>query len=104
MDSVDNDVLARPQAAPRPSFGSEWQEYWGRVPEKWLFLTLLAGWLVLFQLVGISSFNFGTTRPSLLEWLYNAWDTPAMDCGHGKLVPFAVAVLLWVKRRELAAS
>ena len=27
-----------------------------------------------------------------------------MDCEHGKLIPVVVAVLLWVKRRELAAS
>jgi exosortase len=104
MDSVDNDVLARPPVAPRPSFWSEFQDYWARVPEKWLFLTLLAAWCVLFQFVGISSFNFGTTKPSLFEWLYNAWNTPAMDCEHGKLIPFVVAILLWVKRRELAAS
>jgi exosortase len=74
------------------------------VPEKGFFLTLLAGWCVLFQWVGISSFNFKTTRPSLFEWLYHAWNEPAMDCGHGILIPFVVAVLFWVKRRELAAS
>jgi exosortase len=27
-----------------------------------------------------------------------------MDCGHGILMPFVVAILFWVKRRELAAS
>jgi exosortase len=104
MDSVDNDALARTTDAARPSFWSEFQDYWARVPEKWLFLTLLAGWCVLFQFVGISSFNFGTTDPSLFEWLDNAWNTPAMDCEHGKLIPFVVAILFWVKRRELAAS
>jgi exosortase len=104
MDSVDNDVLTRPPTVAPPSFWAELQEYWARVPEKGLFIALLAGWCVLFQFVGISSFNFGTTRPSLFEWLYNAWDTEAMDCEHGKLIPFAVAILFWVKRRELAAS
>ena len=104
MDSVDNPVLAPPPAAPRPSFWSEFQDYWARVPEKWLFLTLLAGWCVLFQWVGISSFNFGTTTPSLFDWLWHAWSEPSMDCEHGKLIPFAVAILFWVKRKELAAS
>ena len=104
MDSVDHNVIERAPADPHLSFWSEFQGYWARLPEKWLFLTLMAGWLVLFQWVGISSFNFKTTRPSLLEWLYNAWNQPAMDCGHGILIPFVVAVLFWVKRRELSAS
>ena len=104
MDFVDNHVLTRPPADPRRSFWAELREYWARVPEKWLFLALLGGWWVLFQFVGISSFNFGTTKPSLFEWLYNAWDTPAMDCEHGKLIPLAVAILFWIKRRDLAAS
>jgi len=104
MDAVDNQVLPRPSAEPPPSFWTEVQGYWARMPEKWLFLTLLAGWCVLFQFVGISSFNFGTTKPSLFQWLNNSWNTPAMDCGHGPFIPFVVAVLCWVKRRELAAS
>lgn len=104
MDSVDQAVMGRSPGTAHPSFWTELQEYWARVPEKWLFLALLAGWFVLFQFIGISSFNFGTTNPSLFEWLYNAWCEPKMDCEHGKLIPVVVAVLLWVKRRELAAS
>jgi exosortase len=104
MDAIDSRVLAPPPAVARPSFWSEFQDYWVRVPDKWIFLTMLAGWCVLFQFVGISSFNFGTTEPSLFAWLYNAWETPAMDCGHGILIPFLVAILFWVKRRELADS
>ena len=96
--------MERAPAAPHASFWPEFQAYWTRVPEKGLFLTLLAGWCVLFQWVGINSFNFKTTRPSLFEWLYHAWNEPAMDCGHGILIPFVVAVLFWVKRRELADS
>jgi exosortase len=104
VDAIDNQVLTRPPAQPRPSFWSEFQDYWARVPDKGLFLAMLAGWVVLFQFVGISSFNFGTTDPSLFEWMRNAWNTPAMDCGHGILMPFVVAILFWVKRQELAAS
>ncbi|HEV7924400.1 MAG TPA: exosortase/archaeosortase family protein, partial [Verrucomicrobiae bacterium] len=104
MDTVENQVLARPPTAQGPSFWSEFQDYWSRVPDKWLFLTMLAGWCVLFQFIGISSFNFGAAEPSLFGWMKSAWDTPAMDCGHGILIPFVVAILFWVKRRELAAS
>ncbi len=74
------------------------------MPDKSLFLALLAGWCGLFQLAGISAFNFETTRPSLFEWLYHAWNAPALDSSQGNLIPFVVAVLLWVRRRELAAS
>jgi exosortase len=104
MDAVDHQTPARLLAGSQPSFWAKFQDYCARVPDKWLFLMLLAGWCVLFQFVGISSFNFGTTKPSLFEWLYNAWNTEAMDCEHGKLIPVVVAILLWVKRRELAAS
>jgi exosortase len=103
MDTVDNQVLASHATEARASFWSEFQDYWARVPEKGFFLTLLAGWFVLFQFVGVSSFNF-TTTPSLFAWMGNAWNEPAMDCGHGILIPFVVAILLWVKRRELAES
>jgi exosortase len=104
MDAIENQVLARPAAEGRLSFWSEFRDYWTRVPDKWLFLALLGGWCVLFQFVGISSFNFRTTEPSLFQWLYHAWNEPAMDCSHGNLIPFVVAALFWVKRRELAAS
>ncbi|HEY3863695.1 MAG TPA: exosortase/archaeosortase family protein [Verrucomicrobiae bacterium] len=104
METVGNRALAETPAATRTSWWSEFGEYWARVPDKALFLALLAGWCVLFQFVGISSFNFGTSQPSLFEWLYNAWNMPAMDCEHGKLIPFVVAILLWIKRKELAAT
>src|SRR5271170_728301 len=78
MDAIENQILARPATERRPSFWSEFQDYWARVPDKGLFLTLLAGWCGLFQFVGISSFNFGTTEPSLFEWMHNAWNAPAM--------------------------
>jgi exosortase len=104
MDAVENEAPARPPAGPPASFWAEFQDYWRRVPDKGLFLTLLAGWCALFQLAGISSFNFETVRPSLFEWLYHAWNAPALDSSQGNLIPFVVAVLLWVRRRELAAS
>ncbi len=104
MDAVDQSVPVSPPTAPRPSFWEEFQEYWSKIPEKWLFLLCAAGWVVLYQYVGISSFNFGTTRPSLFEWLYNSWNIEAMDCEHGKLIPWVVVAIFWVKRRELMPS
>jgi exosortase len=52
---------------------------------------------------GTASFNFSST-PSLFQWMYNAWDAPMLDSSQGKLIPFVVAILLWVKRRELAET
>jgi exosortase len=104
MDAFDNPVMTRPAAERSLSFWAELRDYWERTPDKWLFLALFAGWCVLFQFVGISSFNFGETRPSLFEWLHTAWNTPAFDSSQGNLIPFVVVVLFWVKRRELESS
>jgi exosortase len=77
--------------------------YWERLPDKGFFFALLAAWLVMFQFFGTATFNYSTT-PSLFQWLYTAWDTPMLDSSHGKLIPIAVVVLLWVRRRELAET
>jgi exosortase len=86
-----------------PSFAEEFQSYWARVPDKGFFLILLAAWCVLFQLLGSSSFNYSKT-PSLFQWMYGAWSAPMLDSSQGKLIPFVVAILLWVRRRELAET
>jgi exosortase len=99
MQTVES--IAVPSQA---SFLEELGTYWARVQEKGLFLGLLAGWCLLFQFFGISSFNFETTRPSLFLWMYHAWNAPAMDSSQGNLIAPTVAILLWVKRKELAAS
>ncbi len=90
--------------ADKKTFAGEFRIYWARLPDKGFFFGLLAAWCVVFQLFGTSSFNFSTTTPSLFQWMYNAWDAPMMNSSQGKLIPFAVAVLLWVKRRELAET
>jgi exosortase len=93
-----------PRGADRgPSFSEEFQSYWTRLPDKGLFFGLLGAWCLLFQFLGVSSFNFSNT-PSLFQWMYNAWDAPMLDDSQGKLVPFVVGILLWVKRRDLAES
>jgi exosortase len=98
------DIVPKTEVAPEASFPEEFARYWARVPEKGFFLCLLAAWCVLFEFWGISSFNFDTTRPSLFLWMYHAWNMPSMDSSQGNLIPPVVAVLLWVKRKELAAS
>lgn len=103
MDVVQNRPEL-PRTEPPPAFADEFQAYAARVPDKGIFLAVLAGWCLLFQFYGISSFNFGVDTPSLLQWMYKAWNAPAMDSSQGNLIPFAVAALLWFKRKELAES
>jgi exosortase len=97
------EVIERVELPQVQTFGQEFQSYWSRLPDKALFLGLLAAWCLLFYFFGVSSFNFSDT-PSLFQWMYNAWNTPALDSSQGNLVPFAVVILLWVRRRQLAET
>jgi exosortase len=96
MSVSDDKADAAPQSA-----WLEFREYWERLPNKALFLGLLGAWIVLFHFWGVTQFNF-TSTPSLFQWMYGAWEAPAMDSSHGKLVPFVVLGLLWFKRDQLA--
>ena len=91
-------------AAKNQSLATEFCEqfalYWGRLPLKGFFFGLLAGWLALFQFLGHCSFNFSTS-PSLFSWMWGAYNAPALDSSHGKLIPGLVLILVWLKREEL---
>ncbi|HUD83053.1 MAG TPA: exosortase/archaeosortase family protein [Candidatus Saccharimonadales bacterium] len=103
MDAVETKAPASTPVEPGPSFAEEFRSYWARLPDKGFFFGLLAAWCVVFELFGTASFNFSTT-PSLFQWMYNAWDAPMLDSSQGKLIPFVVVILLWVRRRELAET
>jgi len=76
---------------------------WGRLPDRSLFLILLGAWGLLFHFLGHCSFNF-TDHPSLFAWMWGAWSAPALEAGHGKLVPLVVLALLWLRRNQLLAT
>ena len=60
-------------------------------------------WFALFELLGMSTYGqLGTS--SLLTWMFNVYSSPAVDEQHGMLIPFVVMILVWVKRKELAAQ
>ena len=87
--------------------GRFWPEvvnYWQQLPNKAFFFILLGAWLALFQFLGNSTFGYIDT-PSLLRWMYNAYNNPsaAADDGHGNLIPFVVLGLFWWKRKDLLA-
>ncbi len=76
-------------------------EVWRQMPDKGLFLVLLAAWGALFQFIGISTLGYFRTA-SLFVWLKEVLTT-SVDDQHGLLVPFVVAMLFWWKRKELLA-
>ncbi|HZM02232.1 MAG TPA: exosortase/archaeosortase family protein [Candidatus Saccharimonadales bacterium] len=97
MDAIEHTALPSGQ-----SLGQEFFLYWNRLPKRAFFFGLLAAWCLLFYFFGVSSFNFSDT-PSLFQWMYNAWNAPALDSSQGNLVLPAVIILLWVRREQLAA-
>jgi len=89
---------------PEPGFVAELAATLRQLPDKTLFLGLLAAWLLLFHFLGNATLGYINT-PSLLGWMHTAYtlESPIADDGHAKLIPFVVLVLLWWKRRELLA-
>src|ERR1035437_3827000 len=79
------------------------REEWRLLPNKFFFFSLAAAWLVLFVLLGNTTFNY-LDSPSLLAWMFNIYTSPLVDEGHGLLIPFVVLALFWWKRKELLAE
>lgn len=70
-----------------------------RLPWKPYMLAVMVGWLLLFQLLGNSTFGYYDSN-SLFAWLNNAYQN-SEDDQHGYLMPVVVIILLWVRRREI---
>src|ERR1039458_7635220 len=85
------------------SFGQEFLHYWAKLPDKMIFLGLAVVWCLLFKFFGWTSAVPGLTD-SLFGWMWDKWTDPANDASHGKLIPWVVLALLWVRRRRLVSS
>ena len=87
-------------------FRIDFLECWHRVPNKGLFLVLLAVWLALFHFLGNATLGYIPT-PSLLGWMHAAYasnpDASGSDESHGKLIPLVVLAIFWWKRKQLVA-
>jgi exosortase len=73
---------------------------WRKMPHKAVFICGMLAWLALFQYLGNSTFGYVDTA-SVFHWMYNAYNAPLSEDGHGNLIPFAVFALLIWKRQEL---
>jgi len=79
------------------------RQEWGELPNRGFFLVLTVTWLALFEWLGLSTFQtLGSS--SVLTWMFNVYSSPLVDEQHGMLIPFVVMILVWWKRRELAAQ
>lgn len=65
-------------------------------------LVLLAAWCLIFQFFGNSTFGYVDTH-SLFYWMFNAYNAPFSEDGHGNLIPIVFLVLCWLKREQLIA-
>jgi len=92
-------VMDRQQTV-KSSLMQELQACWRGMPYRWIFVLLLAAWGLFFQMLGNSTFGYVDT-PSLFGWMYNAYNAPGSDDGHGNLIPIVVLVLMGWKRHEL---
>jgi exosortase len=86
-------------------FRIEFSKCWQRLPNKGLFFGLLSAWLLLFHLVGNSTFGY-IRSPSLFRWLSEAFiggsaSLLEADGAYGFFVPPLVLLLFWFKRTEL---
>jgi len=77
--------------------------FWRQMPDKGMFLGLVAAWLALFVFLGNSTFGYIDSR-SLPVWMYKAYNAPNSEDGHGTLIPLVVLGLLYWKRTELLAA
>jgi exosortase len=86
-------------------FLREFSECCQQLPNKAFFFLLAAAWLALFQFLGNSTLGYFRS-PSLPYWMCVAFakgDLLESDDAYGAVVPFAVLILFWMKRKELLA-
>jgi exosortase len=96
-------VIEKGDAGSSGHFGQELQSYWMKLPDKAVFLGLLAAWVLLFHFFGWTSAIAGRTD-SLFDWMWDKWSDPANDASHGKLIPWVVLGILWLRRERLIKS
>jgi exosortase len=70
---------------------------WKNVPYKGVFVSLLVGWVLLFEFLGNSTFGYIETH-SLYAWMFYCYES-SVDDEHGFFIPIVVLALFWWKRK-----
>ena len=96
-------AIEKDDAGASGHFGQELQFYWSKLPDATAFLGLLAAWCLLFQFFGWTSSVAGQSS-SLFGWMWYKWSDPSNDSSHGKLIPWVVLGLLWLRRKRVMDS
>jgi len=96
-------MISKENAAPTPAsppFREELSAFLQALTDKRFFLVLIVAWVALFHFLGNSTFGY-IDSPSIFRWMYEIYNRPDSDDGHGNLIPFVVVALIWWKRAEL---
>jgi exosortase len=103
MSPDDRMTTPAPTSAPVPSgsFLGEAGHFWRSLPDKPLFLGLLAAWLALFQFFGNSTLGLVNTASLFGWWKWTIGKSPGEE--HAYLMPLVTLGLLMWKSRELEA-
>lgn len=92
------------RAAASPSMLSAFLEQaadiWRRLPHKSLFLVVFAAWVALLHFLGNATVGYGKVS-SVFVWALDAYSYREDDA-HGRYIPFAILLFLWLKRKELS--
>ena len=80
----------------------EIRSFWRQLPDKTLFFVLLGAWMLLFHVLGNSSFGYIPSH-SLFQWMFVSYNNEGLtaDDGHGNFIPLVVIIILWLRRDEL---
>jgi len=104
MTETQNTTVPEKATVLEQGFVEDLRSCWSQLPNKGLFFTLLAAWLLFFQFLGNATFGYVDTA-SLFGWMANGYrdDVDGNGDGQGWIIPFVVLALFWWKRKQLLA-
>lgn len=92
---------AKSDRSPAPGLLAEIRAAWQQMPDRGVFLCLLAAWVILFQFLGNSTLGY-VNSPSIFRWWKWTMDGTA-DQEIAYIMPLITLVMLWLRRDTLLA-